>query len=310
MTLNSSLNSLSQMDVSVIIVNYNTKELIRNCIQSIYDKTEGVEYEIIVVDNNSQDGSQEMIKNDFPNVLLIELNENIGFGRANNEGAKIAKGKYLFLLNSDTILLNNSIELFFLYMVENNRSNLIGAIGSLLLDTECNPIHSSGAFPKLIDDLCVVLKSYFDKGARKSEVLGFIEQNREFAVDYVTGADMFISRILFLKFSGFSNDFFMYYEETDLQYRLYQSGYISLIIDGPKIIHLEGYSFSGSPRKSNSRRIQLDISHFVYFKKNANSFEYYLFRFFWIVLRSVSLIDTTYNLQERMKYFKNLFKIV
>ena len=86
---------MQEIDVSVIIVNYNTKELLKNCINSIYEKTENVSIEIIVSDNGSIDGSIEMLKDTFPDVILIENNENLGFGKANNIGAKNAHGKYL-----------------------------------------------------------------------------------------------------------------------------------------------------------------------------------------------------------------------
>ena len=98
------------MDVSIIIVNYNTKDLLVNCLNSIYEKTKDVLFEIIIVDNASIDGSEEMIKNDFKEVVFIQSGDNIGFGRANNLGIKEAKGDCIFLLNSDTILLNNAIK--------------------------------------------------------------------------------------------------------------------------------------------------------------------------------------------------------
>ena len=108
------------MDVSVIIVNYNTVELTKQCILSIYNQTKDVNFEIIVVDNNSEDNSVKIIENNFPQVILINNSDNIGFGRANNLGVEIAKGKYIFFLNSDTILLNNAIKIFVDYMRKNN----------------------------------------------------------------------------------------------------------------------------------------------------------------------------------------------
>ena len=109
------------MQVSVIIVNYNTKELTKQAIQSVFDRTEGVEYEIIVVDNDSKDGSVEELKKIFQNkITIIESKENLGFGRANNLGIKQSKGKYVFLLNSDTELINNAIKIFYDYKRELN----------------------------------------------------------------------------------------------------------------------------------------------------------------------------------------------
>ncbi|MFC2281975.1 MAG: glycosyltransferase family 2 protein, partial [Treponema socranskii subsp. buccale] len=90
------------MNVSVIIVNYNTRELTKNCLLSIYEKTQGINFEVIVSDNGSKDGSQDMIRTEFPQVSLIENNANLGFGTANNRALAAAKGKYVFYLNSDT----------------------------------------------------------------------------------------------------------------------------------------------------------------------------------------------------------------
>ena len=102
------------MDVSIIIVNYNTKKLTSDCINSIYEKTTGIRFEVIVVDNNSSDGSQDLFFFDF-RIKFVEAGENLGFGKANNKGVEIASGKYVFFLNSDTILVNNAVKLFDLY---------------------------------------------------------------------------------------------------------------------------------------------------------------------------------------------------
>ena len=107
------------MDVSVIIINYKTKKLTVDCIDSVYKNTDQVDFEIILVDNNSKDGTIEYISHQYPSVIIKEMEENVGFGRANNAGAELASGKYLFLLNSDTILLENTIKYFYEFM-ENN----------------------------------------------------------------------------------------------------------------------------------------------------------------------------------------------
>ncbi|MEJ2649477.1 MAG: glycosyltransferase family 2 protein, partial [Sedimentisphaerales bacterium] len=98
------------MDVSIVIVNWNTKDLLRDCLKSIGENTREVDYEIVVVDNNSTDGSAQMVKDEFEHVLLISNSENRGFAAANNQAVKIAKGRYILLLNSDTIVLDQAIE--------------------------------------------------------------------------------------------------------------------------------------------------------------------------------------------------------
>ncbi len=135
------------MQVSIIIVNYNTKELIKNCINSIYENTKDIDFEIIVSDNGSTDGSVEMLKNDFPNVILIENNANLGFGKANNNGLKVAKGEYIFYLNSDTVLLNNAVKMFYDYWEQNLQKDKIGALGANLLNEKLKITHSGEDFP-------------------------------------------------------------------------------------------------------------------------------------------------------------------
>src|SRR5690348_12526562 len=134
------------MNVSIIIVNYNTKDLLSNCIGSIYSNTKDVDFEIIIVDNASIDGSQELIKEKFPEVVLIESEVNLGFGKANNLGAEFAKGDYLFLLNSDTILQNNAVFYFLDFYKKNNNLN-IGCLGGMLVDENGEIIHSAEQFP-------------------------------------------------------------------------------------------------------------------------------------------------------------------
>lgn len=121
------------MDVSVIIVNYNTSDLVKNCITSIMEKTKNVSFEIIVVDNNSKDGSVETIINEFPQVRVFPLKENVGFGKANNIGVQHAKGRYVFFLNSDTVLLNDAISILANYL---DTHESVALCGGQLFDKE------------------------------------------------------------------------------------------------------------------------------------------------------------------------------
>jgi len=312
------------MDVSIIIINYNTKDLLFNCIKSIYKNTDHIDFEIIVVDNNSNDNSDQMILNNFPEVRLIKLPKNVGFGKANNEGVKIAKGKYLFFLNSDTILLNNAIKVFFDFM-ENHLPNLkIGAIGSLLVNKNYHIIHSFRHLPQIYKDIISDLKSniinimigkerYFrfktwlKNSLRKKENNYFFNDNNFFEVGYVTGADLFMAKELFVELGGFDNNFFMYYEESDLQYRMKKKGFISVIINGPLIQHLEGASFrSNSAKQSITKKIYYDTSHFYYYKKNFNSFIYNMYHIVYTLIQLIWIFDTSYSFKDRLKYIKFL----
>ncbi len=129
--------------------------MLKDCLISIYKHTTEIDFEVIVSENGSVDGSIEMLKQEFPQVVLMENNANLGFGTANNRGLAIAKGKYIFYLNSDTVLLNNAVKMFYDYWENSLEKESIGALGCNLLDGEGNVTHSFGPFPsskKIIKD--------------------------------------------------------------------------------------------------------------------------------------------------------------
>lgn len=278
------------MDVSVVIVNYNTKQLLADCLNSISEKTVGIEYEVIVVDNDSHDGSQEMLKCDFPWVRLIESKDNLGFGKANNLGMKNAGGKYLFLLNSDTILVNNAIKEFYDYSESHPG---FGALGSILLDKNLKPCHSYGKFPTqlrtLKDALAKYLRFLKDKNKFHPEM-----NSCPLEVEYITGADLWISRNVFERTSGFDPDYFMYFEESDWQKRMDDIGLKRYIIPGPKIIHLEGGSDSSKSHIWSVNRLKnLYKSQKIYHHKHFNKWTYPLFRIAYLIINTPSLIILT-----------------
>ncbi len=232
------------MDVSIIIVNYNTKELTRNCLKSIFEQTKDISFEVIVSDNGSKDGSVEMIKSEFPQVILIENNANLGFGAANNRGLKIAKGKYIFYLNSDTVLLNNAVKIFFDYWENSPEKEKIGTLGCNLENDKGNCIHSWGKFPTYKNIFKSLVYCFsVSYGMKKIWKFFFrkIGITKPFygSVEYITGADNFL---LNNSDAFFDERYFMYFEESDLQLKLNQKGKSCILIQGPKIIHFEGAS--------------------------------------------------------------------
>lgn len=227
------------MDVSVIIVNYNTKNLCVNCIKSIIEKTKDVEYEIIVVDNNSKDDSVEAIKSNFPNIKLIINKENSGFGMANNKGFEIAKGKYLFCLNPDTLLVNNSIKILYDFM-ENNPD--CGASGGNLYDKDMNKAFSFGYGDDIKSLLLrkTILKYFYRKEYKKIKNFAKnADKNKLQEVNHITGADLMLRKSVIDKVGGFSPKFFLYFEETELEVRIRRAGYKIFFVPESKIMHLE-----------------------------------------------------------------------
>ncbi|MCM1321062.1 MAG: glycosyltransferase family 2 protein [Bacteroides sp.] len=267
------------MDVSIIIVNYNTKELTRNCLASIFEKTAGVDFEVIVSDNGSSDGSIEMIRTEFPQVILIENNENLGFGTANNRGLKIAKGKYIFYLNSDTILLNNAVKIFFEYFEKNGEWERVGALGSWLLDEKENIIHSGGDFPTYKNTSHYLFMRVLDSVGIKKIVkrMGLYHENvnsRPKKVDYITGADLFLKNNEMAKFD---ERFFMYFEESDLQLYMAKKEFSRKIISEAQIVHFVGGSGTEDKMKYDFVKMTALFywkSCLLYFKKNLSNKEF------------------------------------
>lgn len=242
------------MHVSIIIVSFNTVDFIGNCIDSVLDKTEGIDYEIIVVDNHSPDDSVFFLKaryTDMPNFKLLELPENVGFGIANNEGFKIAKGQNVLLLNPDTVLLNNAVKILYDYLVVNP---CVGICGGNLFDGDMKPMHS---FKRVLPGLRmefnnlmfgIPFKIFFGNDVQ------FNHKQRELSVGYITGADMMIRKSILDKVGHFNPVFFMYYEETELTYRIKKAGYKVMNVPSAEIQHLEGKSF-GEFKESRERMI-------------------------------------------------------
>lgn len=250
-----------KIDVSVIIVNYNTKDLLRDCINSVIEQTKNISFEIIVSDNGSSDGSIEMLKAEFPKVIILNNKENLGFGKANNRGAEIANGKYLFLLNSDTVLLNNAIKEFYDYAEKNEKLLL----GSYLYDSENNVTVSYGRFASRLTMLKRIIYVKFPfvlKFRLKAKPLTIIPIEKD--IDYICGADLFVEKKVFQDLKGFDENIFMYCEDEDLCLRALKKNYKCRVITTPKIIHLEGKSSTISRVKRN---IMLQ-SYKYYFLKN------------------------------------------
>ncbi|MCV6608577.1 MAG: glycosyltransferase family 2 protein [Campylobacterales bacterium] len=287
------------IDVSIIIVNYNTKELLKNCIESILEKTSDINYEVIVFDNLSTDDNYSFLK-DYPNVKPILSKENLGFGRGNNKAVESATGKYLFFLNPDTILHNNAVKKFFDYFEANSQE--LGALGCYLSDEEGDVIHSFAEFKR-------VRKTMIGKYEKSIKRLLFLDvlrkkkQNKSYhkidetkEVDYITGADLFMTKSLFEKIGGFDEEFFMYYEETEMQYRISKLGLKRVVINTPEIAHLEGQSFNNKP--SNVRRKMYGVAETIYVRKVSGSFNGLVYKGLYIMN---ILIDTIIDLY-RFRY--------
>lgn len=221
------------VELSIIIVNYKTASLVINCINSIYHTIQSVLYEIIVIDNNSEDEIVTLLAENYKDVIFVQSGCNVGFGAANNIGFKQAKGKYLLFLNSDTIVYQD----VFGRMIDCLRKDeRIGAIGITLTNKECQPLHSSGQFPKYLLNLVPSTKTPVIYANCKP-------------VDVVMGADLMMPRTVFESVGLFDENIFLYEEEMELQFRMRLNGYWGVISQLTGIYHLEGKSSSDSFRQ-------------------------------------------------------------
>lgn len=306
--MNSHYNSDFQIDVSIIIVNYNTLELTDKCIKSIIKYTNNLKYEIILVDNASTDGSVEYFKS-IKEITCILAPKNLGFGQANNLGVNKAKGEFVFFLNSDTLLKENSIKKMIDFFRSNEKKLKIGALGCILIDAEGKINGFGNEFP--------TCKKEIEFYKSKLPILKYFTQNKFinnysnkhvfFEIDYVIGADLMMKRNIFEKLKGFDKDYFMYYEESDLQKRMRKLNLKALIYTDTKIIHLEDGTGKTIKTYSNQKRKIIHTSKNIYLKKNdaANFKNYVLWDRLFLFLNR---FNRNYTKKENKEYICELKK--
>jgi GT2 family glycosyltransferase len=230
------------LDVTIIIVSYNTRELTVDCIQSVVRQTSFIRYEIIVVDNVSADGSAEAIRTNFPDIKLICSPENLGFARANNLAAKYARGRRLLLLNPDTVILDHAIDRLHDFARSNPRSRIWGG-RTVFADGSLNPA-SCWRRMTLWSLFCNATGLNSLKGSSLFNSEGYGGWNRDSvrAVDIVSGCFFLIDKDLWEELHGLDPVFFMYGEEADLCHRARQFGVRPMITPSATIIHYGGAS--------------------------------------------------------------------
>jgi hypothetical protein len=259
----------NKLPVSVIIVSFNTKDLTHRALQALYNSNKLPE-QIILVDNNSQDGSGEMLRSEFPEVLLIESKENLGFAKGNNLGIKtFASQPYIWLLNSDTETGKNSLEQLVDYMENHPR---VGALGPQMIYPNKELQSVGGFFPSISNVLYYFLpfvyflpKSWRKKLKSMAIFPQLIPENG-LELDYVTGAAVLLRREVLDQVGLMPENYFMYFEETDMCWRMKKNGWEIKVINTDPVMHVYGGSFK---TKYDPRRLQLFQESLIKFiKKN------------------------------------------
>ncbi len=231
------------VDLSVIVVSYNTRELLLECLRSVYDSTYSSDLQVIVVDNASQDGSAEAVRSHFPEGLLIANSENTGFSRANNLGIEHARGRYLLLLNPDTALDSDVLEKMTEYMDIHRDVGMVSCklvAGDGSLDLACRR-----SFPSLWDGLCRAsgLSKLFPKSRLFARYnLTYLDEDQTYMVDAVNGAFMFTRREAVRQVGLLDEDYIMYIEDLDWCYRFQKAGWKIVYHPVATTLHLKGQS--------------------------------------------------------------------
>jgi len=230
---------MSKPELSIIVLSYNTAKVTLDCLNSIVRSIANPEYEIIVVDNNSKDNSVAQIKKIYqnnPKLRLIESRENLGFGKANNLAVKQAKGKYVLLLNSDVVVLDNAIDKLLGFYKQNEK--MIDFLGGKLLNVDMSNQPSCGPFYTLP----VIFGALFLRG----DYWGLTRYSPDYLkrVDWVSGACIMTKKEHYLKLGGFDESIFMYMEEIDLLYRASKMNFRTYFYPEARFIHI-GFASSG-----------------------------------------------------------------
>lgn len=276
-----------ELDFSIILVTYNSEDFIKECLESIYNaiKNTNFSFEVIVVDNNSQDATIEMLR-DFPEVKLIRSKENLGFSRANNLASKNSKGKILFFLNPDTKIISSEIfeEVYKIFFT----NSTIGAIGVKLVDKKGEATLSGFSFEPWWSAILSLLSMQFIdfRIIKDKHLLKKINNlNHPVEVDWVSGGAIFIPRDIYNKVSGFDSNFFLYSEDVDICKRIKDEGFKILFLP---YIHVYHYT-SHSSKNFKGRIYFRNRSLVLYAMKHYRRWQYWAYRISLLVNLAVKL---------------------
>ncbi len=273
------------MDLSFIIVNWNTCQLLLTCIESILKTVHGYCYEIIVVDNGSEDESVPEIKRQFgKQITLIENRHNLGFARANNQALRIAQGRFIVLLNSDAVLKPSAINILLSFLAA---TPLAAMAGPRMVSSAGILQNSYDNFPSLATELLnkSLLRFFFSrKYAGKNSIA-----TAPFEVDSLIGACLAVKRQAIQEVGMLDEGFFFFLEETDWCFRMRRAGWKIYHCPGAEIIHLQGQSKGRNPGRAG---VEYYRSLYRFFRKNRSAASYYALRSLRCVKLFINVIGT------------------
>tara|TARA_Y100000589_G_scaffold331027_1_gene382713 strand:+ start:30639 stop:32222 length:1584 start_codon:yes stop_codon:yes gene_type:complete len=314
------------MQLSVIIVNYNVRYFLEQCLKSVTKAIENIDAEVFVVDNNSSDNSMQMVKEKFPNVKCIENKENVGFSKANNQAILQSKGKYVLLLNPDTIVEEDTFEKCIAFMDKTPEAGglgvkMIDGHGKFLPESKRGLPTPAAAFYKIFG-----LSTIFPHSKKFSKYhLGYLPEDEINEIEILSGAYMLLRKSVLDEVGLLDETFFMYGEDIDLSYRIIKGGYKNYYFPETKIIHYKGESTKKSSvnyvfvfynamiifaNKHFSQKMARSFSFFIKFGIYFRAFIALLMRFVQNVFTPISdvlfLLLGSYNIVRLTEHYKHI----
>lgn len=297
------------MDVSIIIINWNTKEMLNECLDSIKKYTKDINYEVIIVDNNSSDGSINMLKDKFKEFIIIESKENLGFGRAHNLALPYINGKYTLLLNPDTLIKENSIKQMVEFMDKNRN---VGLLSCKLLNADGSLQSSYWNFPNIREAIREAIvnmaKIPFDLTKKINDLKQIKVSSKE--IECVMGAVMLLPSKLFLDINGFDDDYFMYGEDMDICWVIKNMGYKVFYYVDTEIYHIFGQS---SKQINYWREVKTSSALKLFLRKRRGKAYEIIFRILKIILNTINIlvyILFSFNKEYRYKIKSEFIKTI
>jgi GT2 family glycosyltransferase len=233
-------------DLSIIIVNYNVKDQIRESMRSIVKNTSGIDYEVVVIDNSSTEQGIEQIVSEFPQIKFIQNPENAGFAKANNKAALVATGRNLLFLNPDTLLFNNALRALTTFIDSRDDAGIVGPKLYKNMKKEYHPLYVNFTTPFKLFTWHLPLH----RATSRIYYSYFYNWKITRSVDWVCGAALLIKRSLWVELQGFDQKFFMYCEDQDLCLRAKERGYKVFFYPQAQIVHLGGFSANQTSERS------------------------------------------------------------
>lgn len=268
------------LDVSIVIVNWNARDYLRACLRSISEQTSRT-HEIIVVDNASRDGSTDMLRAEFPGVTLIANTHNAGFAAANNQGIAIARGRHILLLNPDTVILDHAIDRM---IDESDKRPDTGVIGCQVWETPERLQRVGFAFPHPFN-IAIIQTGLTRRLARwpifRAPAYGDWDRDTERDLDVISGMFMLVKRSVIEKIGALDPDYFVYAEEADWCRRIWRSGFRCTFIPTARILHVDGGGKS-TDQVSVKMYVQLQKSLTIFNRKNYGPIAAFLVRLIYI----------------------------